>query len=280
MANTLQLRRRIQTAQNVSKTTRAMQMIAASKLKKAQDAALSARPYVEKLTQMSQDVLSRVSENAKHPYLQSNGQSNKTLLLVFAPDKGLCGGLITNLIRKLLEFDRSNDALYISLGKKIEHPVALLDREIIASFPFGNTLPSFDAVFPLSQFIDEYFVSGKVAKVQVLSTNFQSIFTQTPMLTTVLPVEIATDTRSHFSLFEPGEQELLPQMLKHYLEMTLYRHLLESYLSEQAARMLSMQNATNNANDMIEDLKLEYNKLRQERITSEILDISSAKTVS
>ncbi|HSX40320.1 MAG TPA: FoF1 ATP synthase subunit gamma, partial [Candidatus Saccharimonadales bacterium] len=147
-------------------------------------------------------------------------------------------------------------------------------------FPFGNTLPSFDAVFPLSQFIDEYFVSGKVAKVQVLSTNFQSIFTQTPMLTTVLPVEIATDTRSHFSLFEPGEQELLPQMLKHYLEMTLYRHLLESYLSEQAARMLSMQNATNNANDMIEDLKLEYNKLRQERITSEILDISSAKTVS
>jgi len=257
-------------------------MIAASKLKRAQDATLASRPYFSKLSNLSQSLIAKAGEDYQHPYVASRGEGNKTLLLVFAPDKGLCGGLITNLLKKLLDFNKENDATYITLGKKVEHNVAVLNKEIIAAFPFGTTLPSFALVLPLKKIIDEYFLTGKVSSVKILSTNFQSVFTQTPQIIDVLPVKLAADQEengSAFSLFEPSAEALLSPILEHYLEMTLYQQLLESFVSEQAARMLSMQNATNNALDIIQDLRLLYNKVRQERITSEILDISSAKTV-
>ncbi|MDP3726852.1 MAG: FoF1 ATP synthase subunit gamma, partial [bacterium] len=152
-----------------------------------------------------------------------------------------------------------------------------LGNELIASFPFGTTLPSFDVVYPIVSIINDYFLGKKVSAVSILSPQFTSFFIQKPLVTPLLPITLAPEakTLAPFSLFEPGPAEILPGLLKHYLEMSLYQRLLESYLSEQAARMLAMQNATDNAKDIIEELTLEYNKARQEKITSEILDISS-----
>lgn len=281
MASLLQLKGRIKAAQNVSKTTKAMQMIAASKLKRAQDAALSARPYVEKLTTLSNQVVSRVDTDQVHPYMKNAATSGKTLLVVLSPDKGLCGGLITNLLREFLNYTKiSPENSYIVVGKKLETQVTRLEKEVIASFRFGTITPTFDMVYPISRLIDDYFLSGKVDGVKILGTHFTSVFTQTPKITVLLPItgaQLQENKTEPFTLFEPSVEEILPSLLKHYLEMTIYQHLLESFVSEQASRMIAMQNATDNATDIIDDLKLEYNKTRQTKITSEILDITGTK---
>jgi F-type H+-transporting ATPase subunit gamma len=277
------LQRRIKTAQNVSKTTRAMQMIAASKLKKAQDAALSSRPYVEKLSVVTQNLTTKLQTGAELPsYMKEPAKNGKTLLIVISPDKGLCGGLITNLLREVLKRDTKGDT-FLTVGKKVEGSVAHLGHDLVAAFPFGNTLPSFSMVYPIVKLIDEYFLGNKVEKVQILSTHFENIFTQKPHLTNLLPIKAqeevltaSTKAIDQFQLFEPDLETILPDLLNRYIEMVVYQEIIESYLSEQAARMLSMQNATNNAKDIIEDLKLEYNKSRQAKITSELLDITGA----
>jgi len=285
MATTLTLRRRIRTAQNVSKTTKAMQMIAASKLKKAQEAALASRPYVEHLTTLTQGLAPKdpTQTESLHPYLRPPITSNlkpKTLYIIISPDKGLCGGLITNLVREYFKLRNDESALFLTVGKKIEGPVASSNQHLIASFPFGLNVPAFDAIYPIAEIIDEYFLGGKVSKVKIITTHFNSVFSQQPKIFDLLPIllpqtesrELKTENR----IFEPPAAELLPPLVKRYLQMSLYQFLLESYASEQAARMLAMQNATNNAKDIVNALKLLYNKARQEKITSEILDISSA----
>ncbi len=276
MANILLLKRRIQIAQNVSKTTRAMQMIAASKLKRAQDQATLSRPYVEKLTQISQNVAAKIDKENIHEYMKQK-TGDKTLVIVISPDKGLCGSLVSNLIRESLQMDIPN-AFYITLGKKAEINIASQNREIIASFTFGTILPLFEIVFPVLKIIDEYFLNGKVSNVKILSSKFLSIFSQKPVVTNLLPVEITNTElqKGKDMIFEPNLQELLPDLLRHFLQMTIYQNVLESYASEQAARMIAMKNATDNAEDIITDLKLEYNKGRQEKITNEILDITGA----
>lgn len=292
MATLLSLKRRIKTAQNVSKTTKAMQMIAASKLKKAQDAALSARPYVEKLTNISNSIAKRIDEDQMNEYMKSLTTTDKKLMIVIAPDKGLCGGLVTNLGRELLTFIKENkNVAYITVGKKANSIVALMGEVPIASFDFGTTLPSYEAVYPIMTLIDDYFLNKKTSEVYILNSDFQNVFSQTPTVTKLLPVQFETrsasirqaqdkssgqDTKETASdtIFEPSAGELLPDLIRHFLEMSVYQAFLESYLSEQGARMIAMQNATDNAKDIIEELKLLYNKSRQEKITNEILDIS------
>lgn len=275
MANLLSLKRRIQTAQNVSKTTKALQMIAASKLKRAQEAALMGRPYVDKLTYLSQNLAQKVEKEDIHPYLLEN-KSEKTLTIVISPDKGLCGSLITNLIREVILSETKNTN-YIVLGKKVESAIVRLNKEIIASFPFGTTLPSFDIVYPILQLADDYFLNGKVSKVNIISTKFISVFTQKATIEEILPIKLGNDEKTaETALFEPDAVSLLPDILRHYLEMNIYHRIVETYASEQSARMIAMKNATDNANDVISELRLEYNKGRQEKITNEILDIGGA----
>lgn len=283
MANMLSLKRRIKTAQNVSKTTKAMQMIAASKLKKAQNAALLSKTYVEKLTNLTQGVSSRLEDKSTHPYLTQQSESNRKLTIVLSPDKGLCGGMISNLVREIIKEDQGNP-YYIILGKKAENALLKLDREILAIFPFGTTLPSFDAVYPIIKLVEDAYLSGKVSEVRIIGTEFTSVFTQTPMVKKILPLvfdgEQSAKDESKFTKFEPSIEGLLPSLLNHYLEMVLYQSLLENYASEQAARMIAMKNATDNAIEVIGELKLEYNKSRQEKITNEILDIGSSSFIA
>lgn len=284
MATLLSLKRRIKASQNVSKTTKAMQMIAASKLKKAQDATLSSRPYVEKLNSLVKDTASRVEEKSSVSYMNAETVSGKTLIIALSPDKGLCGGLVTNLVREFFNLSQSykSDAEYIVMGKKLEGQVSKLPNEVLATFQFGSSLPIFETILPLVKLIDEYYLSKKVDSVKILYTDFTSIFTQTPKVLNLLPIVLdetdASHTNNSSSLFEPSAKELLPSLLKHYLEMTVYQCLLESFVSEQAARMIAMQNATNNAKDIIAELQLEYNKTRQSKITSELLDITGGRS--
>lgn len=283
MATIISLKRRIQAARNVSKTTRAMQMISASKLKKAQGAAVSTRPYVNHLNILTQNVIGRFKTGVSmHPYIMNKNKSGKTLMIILAPDKGLCGGLISNLMRTFIEYNKkTGDTKYLPVGRKIEGSVARIGGDVVASFPFGTVTPTFDIIYPLMKIIDEYYLGGKVDVVKVLYTNFNSFFSQKPVIKTLLPVslsEIQAESKSAEIpyVFEPAASEILPELLRHQIEISLYHFFLESFASEQASRMLTMQNATTNANDIIEDLLLEYNKTRQAKITSELLDITGA----
>lgn len=282
MASTLSLKNRINTAQNVSKTTRAMQMIAASKLKRAQEITLGSRPYVEKLSSVSREISSKIQKEDLYPYMLQN-ESQNTLFIVLSPDKGLCGGLVTNLTRELIKVSENSKDFFVNVGRKTEGAILRLKKNLIATFPFETTIPSFDKVFPIEKIIKEYYLEKKVRFVKIIYTHFSNFFSQKVKIDTILPITFANmeNTKDQnpafsFELFEPDIKNLLPSLLEHYLQMSIYQRLLESFLSEQAARMFAMQNATSNAKDIIIDLKLEYNKLRQEKITNEILDISSA----
>lgn len=278
MPSTLALRRRIKTAQNISKTTRAMQMIAASKLKRAQQAAIASRPYIEKLTALSQNMAPKEgADDTIHPLLRTKQLSGKMLYIIISPDKGLCGGLNTNVIREYLKYNRNEKAYFLVIGKKIEAVAGSTTKNLVASFHAGTTLPSFDMVLPIADIVEGYFVSEKVDSVHIISTQFTSVFSQTPQVKQLLPVVLSQEhSQSAEKLIEPSAEELLPALLKRYVTMTIYQSLLENYASFQAAQMIAMQNATNNAKDIVADLTLLYNKVRQEKITSEILDISSA----
>ncbi len=282
MATIIALKRRILAAQNVSKTTRAMQMISASKLKKAQDAALSTRPYVEKLQEMTKSVTARVdTASYSHRYIEQKNLTAKSLLIVLAPDKGLCGSLVSNLIKEFIRFYNQNkkNAYYIAVGKKIQSPVARITNDVTAAFNFGTTTPTFDMVYPILRIVDDYYLNRKVDSVYVLYTHFTSFFSQTPRVEQLLPILLHSEGNKEAStnfLFEPSIANILSVLLRHDLEMSLYHYLVESFVSEQASRMLAMQNATTNAKDIIEDLRLEYNKTRQSKITSELLDITGS----
>ncbi|MEK7160187.1 MAG: ATP synthase F1 subunit gamma [Patescibacteria group bacterium] len=281
MATLLTLKRRIKTTKNVSKTTKAMQMISASKLKKAQDAAVSSKPYIEKLDFLSKNLTEKIEKDNLHDYMKTP-TVNAKLLIIISPDKGLSGGLVTSLIREVLRQNTQGKNYYITIGKKSEVAMSLLDKEIIASFPFGSTLPEFDTVYPLAKIVNEYFLGKKVSEVNILSTKFISVFTQIPHFSALLPVKLNSEvkTQNSITLFEPNIQELIPDLLQHYLEMIIYQSLLESYASEQAARMIAMKNATDNALDIVSELQLEYNKTRQEKITNELLDMGGGSQIS
>lgn len=275
MASLQGIKRRIKTAQNISKTTKAMQMIATSKLKKAQDAALSARPYVGKLTEVANGISRKVDSDNLTEYMKELSVTNEKLMIIIAPDKGLCGGLVTNLGRELLSFSRENkNTRYITIGKKAIGITNIIGGEIVASFDVTTTLPPYELVYPVMKLIDENFLGKKVSEVYLLYTDFQSLFSQAPKIKKILPAIFESEDSLGDSLIEPGASEILPGLIRHYLEMSLYQSFLENYLSEQSARMIAMQNATDNANDIIEDLRLLYNKTRQEKITNEILDIA------
>jgi F-type H+-transporting ATPase subunit gamma len=276
MASLLSYKRRIKTAQNVSKTTKALQMISASKLKKAQTATLNARPYVDKLTTVSRSISQNIVPEKLNDYMKTLSNEEHKLLIIISPDKGLCGGLVTNLGRELITFTRDNKkASYIAMGKKANTLLNIIGAQNTAFFDFGTTLPSYEMVFPVMSIIDDYFLNKKVSEVYILNSNFNNVFSQTPVIKKLLPVSFETDIKSSSQLlFEPKADEILPGLIRHYLEISVYQALLESYLSEQAARMIAMQNATDNAKDIIEELRLLYNKTRQEKITNEILDIS------
>lgn len=292
MANLRDIRRRITSVKKTAQVTRAMQLVAAAKMKKAQDQALAGRGYADQLNQVLTNLKSKVDEEA-HPLLEKR-EGNKTLTLLISPDKGLCGGLNTNLLKEVAN-NHNDDTIYVTVGRKGNLFVVKSGFEVIAKFDVNDPVP-FAQARPISKFLTDKFLSGDFDVIKVAFTNFVSTLTQTPHVSQLLPIEAdklaekrayegdeinAKETDHEAAMesdykFEPSPEAVLDSLLPLYINFQVYQMLVEARASEHSARMVAMKGATDNAKNMIDDLTLEYNKLRQAAITAELLEITTA----
>ena len=277
MANTLDIRRRIRSVKNTAQITKAMQMVAASKMRKAQAAALAGRPYQEALDRVLGALHGKV-DPLENPLLEER-PVQRELIVVISTDKGLCGPLNTNLFRELTTVDSANP-VFITVGKKGVQYLARTRRELLADFP-ASEVPRFREIRPVASFCAERFLSHDVDQVRVLYPKFVNTLSQQPTFHRLLPITpaaIAPEGKpSGEFVFEPNETAVLAAILPHYLGYEIYQMVLDARASEHSARMVAMKNATDNAKQVVKDLTLEYNKIRQASITTELLDITTAQ---
>jgi F-type H+-transporting ATPase subunit gamma len=287
-ANTRDIRRRIKSIKNTSQITKAMQMVAASKMRKAQSVALAGRPYADLLDRVLRAVSKR-SNPELSPLLQVR-PVKRELVLVISTDKGLCGGLNTNLLRETSQFE-GRSAIYATAGRKAAQYIARTKKELLADFHLKDA-PTLPETKQISKFLIDKFLSGEVDKVSVLYTRFINTLILKPSIQTLLPISAAdlpqpeggaakeeeeSDGGSLEFIYEPSAAEVLAGILPHYVHFQVYQMVLNARASEHSARMVAMKNATDNAKQLIKDLTLEYNKVRQASITTELLEISTAQ---
>lgn len=287
MASPRDIRRRIRSVKNTAQITKAMQMVAASKMRKAQQAALAGRPYATLMNQVLGEVTAHAGDFT-HPLMEQREIRKRAVILV-SSDKGLCGGHNSNLVREAAKLEREN-TVFITAGRRGSQFVARTRRELAAEFTYKDS-PLFSEARAICKFARDLFLKGDVDQVDVLFTNFINTLTQRPETITLLPVGeikgVSVDVAGEELagklergptefLFEPSPEAVLGAMLPHYLNFRMFQVLLEAKASEHSARMVAMKNATDNANQLIKDLTLEYNKIRQATITKELLEISSA----
>jgi len=276
MANIRLIRRRIRSVQSTAKITKAMEMVATSKMRKAQDRDLAGRPYAEKIQQVLADLVAQQGGRI-HPLMERR-EVKKIEIIHITPDRGLCGGLNANMNRSTASFilEHVSPSVMITVGRKGRDYMLRYGREVRAEFTGIGDRPSLVDTLPMSRIvIDDY--SNRFADVVYLSyTRFVSTMTQRPVLQQLLPVEPAKRERGGEAdyIYEPGRKSVLSELLPRFVEMQVYHAILESIASEQSARMVAMRNATDNANELVQDLTLVYNKARQEMITKELLDIT------
>ena len=253
-------------------------MVAASKMRKAQAPALAGRPYQEALDRVLGALHGKVDPR-ENPLLEERPM-HRELIVVISTDKGLCGPLNTNLFRELTTVDSSN-AGFVTVGKKGVQFLARTRRELLADFP-ASEIPRFREIRPVATFCAEKFLSRDVDQVRVLYPKFVNTLNQQPTFRRLLPIapaEIAPEekVRGGEFVFEPNETAVLAAILPHYLAYEIYQMVLDARASEHSARMVAMKNATDNAKQLVKDLTLEYNKVRQASITTELLEITTAQ---
>jgi F-type H+-transporting ATPase subunit gamma len=281
MANTRDIRRRIKSVKNTAQITKAMQMVAAAKMRKAQQAALAGHPYSEVLNRVLVSLRDNVSQGA-HPMLEQR-PVKKSLVLLVTSDKGLCGALNTNILREAALLDQAS-TLFVASGKKGASFLARTGRSMIADFTLPDA-PSFLQTKSISKFCLEKFLSGEVDSVSVLYPKFINTLMQKPVLEPLLPISgsAAAGTspveggQEAQYLFEPDADQVLDTVLPYYFHFTVFQMILDARASEQSARMVAMKSATDNAKSLVKDLTLEYNKARQASITTELLEICTAQ---
>ncbi len=278
MANIRLIRRRIKGIQSTAKITRAMEMIATLKMRRAQERGLAGRPYSDKISQVLADLaaLSRGTE-APHPLLQSR-PVNKIAVVHITPDRGLCGGLNTNINRLAANFilEQSVPVTLITVGRKGLEFMRRYNRDIRAEFTQLGDQPDLLDTLPISRIVIDDYTDGVADQVYLVYTQFISTMVQKPFMKQILPVEPAAipQVQNVDYIYEPSPAAVLGELLPRFVEMQIYHAILESIASKQSAQMVAMRNATDNANELIEDLTLMYNKARQESITKELLDIT------
>jgi F-type H+-transporting ATPase subunit gamma len=287
MANTQDIRRRIKSIRNTSQITKALQMVAASKMRKAQMAALAGRPYSSLMNRVLVSLQQR-TDHKLHPLLQVR-EVKKELVVVLSTDKGLAGALNTNLFREVMKFDDAKTE-YVTSGAKGRQFLARSRRQLAADFPLKDA-PAFIETKEIAKFCVDRFLSGEVDKVSVLFTHFINTINQKPTIRTLLPIsrfdlpqaslagssaEGSPDPMIGYT-FEPTPEGVLDIMLPYYLHFQVFQMVMDARASEHSSRMVAMKNATDNAKQFIKDLTLEYNKMRQASITTELLEISTAQ---
>ncbi len=276
MANIRLIGRRIRSVQSTAKITKAMEMVATSKMRKAQEAVLAGRPYAEKMQEVLADLASQPG-NALHPLLERR-EPHRIAIIHITADRGLCGGLNTNMNRATVNFmlESHIPATLITVGKKGRDFMVRYGRDVRAEFIGLSDRPSMLDTLPISKIVIDDYCSGYVDAIYLAFTRFVSTMTQRPALQQLLPVEPAVVERvgEIEYIYEPDRRTVLAELLPRFVEMQVYHAILESIASEQSARMVAMRNATDNANELAQDLTLNYNKARQEMITNELLDIT------
>jgi F-type H+-transporting ATPase subunit gamma len=281
MPSTLDIRRRIRSVKNTAQITKAMQMVAASKMRKSQGAALSGRPYQEALFRVLAALRGKVDPQAS-PLLVER-PVRRELILVISSDKGLCGALNTNLFRELTAID-AVDPSFSAVGRKAVQFLVRTRRNLLADFQVSE-LPRTREVRPIANFCAEKFLSGEVDRVRVVYSKFVNTLVQQATTVNLLPAsseELLGEEKGEKLptgefLFEPSEQGVLSAILPHYITFQIFQMILDARASEHSARMVAMKNATDNAKQLVKDLTLHYNKVRQASITTELLEIASAQ---
>lgn len=283
----LDLRRRIKSIKNTQKITRAMQLVAASKMKKAQDAALRGRPYAEELTTLIENIVHATGGRVEHPFFLRRVHPKKIAFIVFTADRGLCGAFNTNIIRYVVrrEMAAGQTKQLICAGRKgmqsLKHAA---NATIVAEFDGLTDKPSFTDITGIARVAIDGFMAGDFDEVRVVYNRFVNTMTQEVTEKKLLPLSsididgdgIADAKQRAFTteyLFEPSPTRVLDRMLPRYIETIIWQALLESNASEQSARMVAMKSATDNAKELTSALTLEMNKARQAAITTEIAEI-------
>ncbi|MGA3056656.1 MAG: ATP synthase F1 subunit gamma [Candidatus Limnocylindrales bacterium] len=272
------IRRRISASRNIRQITRAMQFVAASKLRRAQESTLAARPYSELIDEILAD-LAAVLSGDEHPLL-SRREEGKRLIVLVTSDRGLAGPFNTNVVRFAANeiVEHPGELEVVSVGRKGRDAMRRARVPIVAHFPGFGDRASFDDVLPLARLISDEYEAGTYNQVDVIFTRFVSILVPRADMVQLLPIRPSEDTRgipgAQF-IFEPAPAEVLRQLLPRYLGTRLYQTALESCASFFSSQMVAMKNATENADELMDDLTLSYNKARQANITSELIEIAS-----
>lgn len=279
MATTRAIQRRIRSVRNISQVTRAMQMVAASKMRRAQQATLASRAYADKARQILTYLAAQPGRSKLlHPLLDDRTPIKNRLLIVITSDRGLCGAYNMNVLRLAFEYLQRvpEPTKIITIGKRGRDAMARTRKNLIAEFIGLSEKPTALQITPIAKIAIEEFVTGQVDCVDIAYTRFINVLTQRPYLQPLLPFpppEEPIGGAHAVYLYEPDAETILNALLPRLTELQIYQALLESVASEHSARMVAMQNATNNALELIDHLTLEMNKARQAAITKEMLDI-------
>ena len=278
MASQREIRRRIGAVRNIKQITRAMQFVAASKLKRAQDSTLAARPYSDKIDEVLAD-LAVVLGADDHPLFAKAGEGRRLIVLV-TTDRGLAGPLNSNTVRFAAReiTEHPGDLAVITVGRKGRDAMRRARVPLEAHFAGYGDRPSFADVLPLARLVTDDFLAGSSSRVDIIYSHFVTTLTQRPSLVPLLPIRPAEDTTGipgNQFLFEPSPRDVLEALAPRYVATRVFQAVLEAKASEESSRMVAMKNATDNAEDLIDDLTLSYNKVRQANITREMIEIAS-----
>ncbi len=289
MTSTRDIRRRITSVKKTAQITNAMEKVAQAKMARAQQAALGGRPYASLMNRMLAEVVTHAGD-FEHPLMESRGGDRRALILV-TTDKGMCGALNTNLLRLVTDEFIKDDTRVIAAGRKGAQHATRVGWDLAAEFSYADR-PTFAEARAITKLAVELFESGEVDHVDVAFSNFVNTITQKTDVQTLLPIgeiqgvhagvegeamstELPGGTTEF--LFEPDAGGVLGELLPHYLNFQMHQILLEAKASEFSSKMVAMKNATDNANNLIKDLTLTYNKMRQAAITNELLEITTAQ---
>jgi F-type H+-transporting ATPase subunit gamma len=286
MSSAREMRIRIRSVRNISQVTRALEAVSASKVRKAVAAVTATRPYATKAWQVLVHIASQPGHTTLHPLLVSRPKVNNVLAVVITGDRGLAGAYNANVIRFAIQHFAASKASvgYIAVGRKGRDMLVRRRQQIMADFSGLPAAPAFADVSAIGRLAVQAFLKGEVDEVHLVYTAFVNMIRQEPVAKKLLPLEIGKESErvkdfSHQKLtaayiYEPAEDVLLDEIIPRFTALQVYQAILESLASEHAARMVSMQNATDNANELAGHLQLEYNKIRQQTITSDLLDIA------
>ena len=291
MPSTREIRRRIRSVQNISQVTRAMQMVAASKMRRAQEQVLATRPYTEKAWQILSNLAAqRGVDETVHPLLQARGEIQTVGMVLVTADKGLCGSYNHNMIQQAVRFikEMPYPVELITVGKRGRDFMWRFGQTIVSEFSDLPPQPGILDITPIARAAVDGFISGRFDAVYLAHTDFINTLRQRPAIWQLLPIQPldlgVTPVSEHRGeaghselveyIYEPDPHTILDTVLPRFTELQIYQAVLESLASEHSARMVAMRNATENANELLDDLTLTYNRARQESITKEMLDIA------